>query len=83
MEKEKAIEEPIAVPKVEEPEDQIDAYIMIKDVSIPMGPTLVKFHRGQVIDEPQHIQAIQKGWGGARPPMRRMTKQDLLDAGML
>lgn len=83
MEKEKAVEELPVVTKVEEPSDGYDAYIMIKDVSIPMGPTLVRFQRGQVIDDPQHIQAIIKGWGQARPPMRKMTKQDLLDSGLI
>lgn len=79
--KEKALEEPVSTEKVSE--SNLEAYIMLKDVSIPMGPTLVHFRRGDVVDEPQHIQAIIKSWGTARPPMRKMRTQDLIDAGML
>ena len=64
----------------EEPEQ----YIVVRPMFVQIGPQLVTFEAGDVVDDPALIKSIKESYGlGGIPPMRRVSTAALLAAGKI
>ena len=81
---------PANEPEVDKPasptpevENEPEQYIAIRAFSVPVGPQLITFESGSIIDDPFLIKQIKDAFTNTVPPMRPVSTEMLLQAGKL